>query len=44
MADFYPRLWKHGDDPRTALQAAKQAARTRGVPFRDWAGWMITGR
>jgi hypothetical protein len=43
MADFYTRLWKHGEDPRSALRAAKQAARERGVPFRDWAGWMITG-
>ncbi|MCA8941488.1 MAG: CHAT domain-containing protein, partial [Planctomycetes bacterium] len=44
MADFYTRLWKRGEDPRAALRAAKDAAKQRGVPFRDWAGWMISGR
>lgn len=44
MTDFYTRLWKHGEEPRAALRAAQRAARKRGVPFRDWAGWMITGR
>lgn len=31
-------------DPREALRAAKKAARERGAAFRDWAGWMISGR
>jgi hypothetical protein len=44
MTDFYTRIWKNGEEPRSALRAAKRAARERGVPFRDWAGWMITGR
>jgi len=44
MTDFYTRFWKNGEDPRSALRAAKRAARERGVPFRDWAGWLITGR
>jgi hypothetical protein len=44
MADFYNRLWKQGQDPRAALRGAQQAARKRGAPFRDWAGWVLTGR
>ena len=44
MADFYTRLWKQHEDPAVALRGAKQAAKRRGVPFRDWAGWMISGR
>ena len=43
MADFYTRLWKQHEDPAVALRGAKQAAKQRGVPFRDWAGWMISG-
>ena len=44
MADFYARIWKQGQDPHTALREAKLAARQRGAAFRDWAGWMISGR
>jgi CHAT domain-containing protein len=44
MTDFYTRLWQRGEEPRQALRAAQRAAREKGVPFRDWAGWMITGR
>ena len=44
MKDFYKRLWEHGDDPCTALRIAQQIAWRDQVPFRDWAGWMITGR
>ncbi|MFO1031189.1 MAG: CHAT domain-containing tetratricopeptide repeat protein [Planctomycetota bacterium] len=44
MTDFYTRLWKNGEEPRSALRAAKRAARERGAAFRDWAGWLITGR
>jgi len=44
MTDFYARLWEDREEPRRALRAAKRAARERGVAFRDWAGWMITGR
>jgi len=44
MRDFYTRVWDGKQDPREALRAAKVAARARGVAFRDWAGWMITGR
>ncbi|MCA8943089.1 MAG: CHAT domain-containing protein [Planctomycetes bacterium] len=44
MTDFYTRLWKKGEDPRTALRAAQEAARQRGAPFGDWAGWVISGR
>jgi CHAT domain-containing protein/tetratricopeptide (TPR) repeat protein len=44
MADFYRLMWEGGDDPMTALNAAKRLARERGAPFRDWAGWVLTGR
>lgn len=44
MRDFYTRLWQHGDTPRQALRAAKDAARDRRAPLRDWAGWVLTGR
>ncbi len=44
MSAFYTRLWRHGEEPRVALRAAKAAARQRGAPFRDWAGWVLTGR
>ena len=44
MTDFYGRLWKEGQAPRDALRGAKAAARARGVAFRDWAGWAISGR
>ena len=38
MTDFYTRLWKSvegWEDPRSALRAAQQAAKERGVPFQD---------
>ena len=44
MADFYRRLWKDKKDPHTALWEAKTAARKRNAPFRDWAGWVLTGK
>ncbi len=44
MAGFYGCLWKDGQGPREALRGAKAVARTRGVPFRDWAGFVISGR
>lgn len=44
MRDFYTRLWRDGADPRTALREAQLAARERRAPFRDWAGWTLTGR
>ncbi|HEX5051282.1 MAG TPA: tetratricopeptide repeat protein [Planctomycetota bacterium] len=44
MADFYARLWQQRQEPRAALQAAKRAARQRGLAFRDWAGWALSGR
>jgi CHAT domain-containing protein len=44
MRDFYTRVWDGRQDPREALRAAKVAARARGVAFRDWAGWMVSGR
>ena len=44
MADFYRRLWVDGQDPYAALWSARIAARDRGVRFRDWAGWVLTGR
>ncbi len=44
MADFYERLWKKEQDPHAALWAAKMAARKRGDAFRDWAGWVLSGR
>ena len=44
MSDFYSRMWRLGEDPRTALQKAKEAARRGGVPYGDWAGWVLTGR
>lgn len=44
IADFYTRLWQHGQDPHPALRGAKLAAKERGAPFRDWAGWVLSGR
>ncbi len=44
MTDFYSRVWKQGQDPRTALRAAKATARKRGTPYRDWGGWVLAGR
>lgn len=44
MLDFYERLWRRGDSPAQALRAAKQAARQRRAPLREWAGWVLTGR
>lgn len=44
MLDFYERLWRRGDSPVQALRAAKQAARERRAPLREWAGWVLTGR
>ena len=44
MADFYNRLWKRKQDPHLALRDAKKALREAGAPFRDWAGWVLTGR
>lgn len=44
MLDFYERLWRRGDSPAQALRAAKQAARERRAPLREWAGWVLTGR
>ena len=44
MADFYARMWRLGESPREALRAAQRSARQRGVPFGDWAGWVLTGR
>lgn len=44
MAEFYANLWDRGMDPHDALWAAKEATRRRGAPFRDWAGWILTGR
>ena len=43
MVDFYRRLWVEKKDPHDALWEARMAARKRGVPFRDWAGWVMTG-
>ncbi|MFO1031185.1 MAG: CHAT domain-containing tetratricopeptide repeat protein [Planctomycetota bacterium] len=44
MRDFYTRVWEGKQEPREALRAAKKAARARGAAFRDWAGWMVSGR
>ncbi len=44
MTDFYSRVWQQGQDPHTALRAEKVAARKRGAAFRDWGGWVLTGR
>ena len=44
MTDFYGRLWQKREDPHDALWAAKMALRAQGAPFRDWAGWVLTGR
>jgi hypothetical protein len=40
MLDFYRRLWLQKQDPHAVLWQAKAAARQRGAPFRDWAGWV----
>lgn len=44
MRDFYTQLWVRGKAPHAALAAAKDAARDRRAPMRDWAGWVLTGR
>jgi len=44
MADFYELLWRRRHEPHAALWQAKMAARARGAAFRDWAGWVLTGR
>ena len=43
MVDFYRRMWQEQQSPRNALWAAKTKARKDGMPFRDWAGWVLTG-
>ncbi len=44
MSDFYRRLWVLKQEPHRALWDAKMEARKKGAPFRDWAGWVLTGR
>jgi CHAT domain-containing protein len=44
MVDFYRRLWVQNKEPHAALWEAKTEARRKGAPFRDWAGWVLTGR
>jgi CHAT domain-containing protein len=44
MVDFYRRLWVQKKAPHVALWEAKVEARRKGAPFRDWAGWVLTGR
>jgi CHAT domain-containing protein len=44
MVDFYRRLWLEKKEPHAALWEAKMAARAKGAAFRDWAGWVLTGR
>jgi CHAT domain-containing protein len=44
MLDFYRRLWVQKKDPHQALWEAKMAAREKGAAFRDWAGWVMTGK
>jgi CHAT domain-containing protein len=44
MTGFYRHLWVEKTHPNAALWQAKMAARAKGVPFRDWAGWVLTGR
>ena len=44
MVDFYRRLWVEKKAPHAALWEAKMAARKKGAAFRDWAGWVLTGR
>ena len=44
MTDFYHRLWQQKQDPYDALRGAKLAAKKRGAAFRDWGGWVLSGR
>jgi CHAT domain-containing protein len=44
MVEFYRRLWVQEKAPHAALWEAKMAARAKGAAFRDWAGWVLTGR
>jgi CHAT domain-containing protein len=44
MVDFYRRIWVQKKEPHQALWEAKMAARAKGAAFRDWAGWVLTGR
>ncbi|MFQ5505365.1 MAG: CHAT domain-containing protein, partial [Planctomycetota bacterium] len=43
MVDFYRRMWVDKKPPRQALWEAKMKALKDGIPFRDWAGWVLTG-
>ncbi len=43
MVDFYRRLWVEEQPVAAALWNAKKAARAKGWPVRDWAGWILTG-
>jgi CHAT domain-containing protein/tetratricopeptide (TPR) repeat protein len=43
MVEFYRRLWQNKEAPHTALWNAKMTARKAERPFRQWAGWMLTG-
>jgi CHAT domain-containing protein/tetratricopeptide (TPR) repeat protein len=43
MSDFYRRLWS-GVAPQEALWLARMAARRQGSPYRDWAGFVLSGR
>jgi CHAT domain-containing protein len=43
MVDFYRCLWVEKLQPHAALWSAKIAAHRAGAPFRDWAGWILTG-
>ncbi len=44
MIDSCRRLWRKKRDPHTALLQARGAAREKGVPFGDWASWVVTGK
>ncbi|MEM7200632.1 MAG: tetratricopeptide repeat protein [Planctomycetota bacterium] len=44
MSGFYRRLWSDKMDPHRALWEAKMEARENGEPFRNWSGWLLTGR
>ena len=43
MSDFYRLMWQDGRPVHEALWGARMLARKRGAPFRDWAGWVLTG-
>lgn len=44
MTNFYRLIWRDKMGPHEALAAARSSIREKGATFRDWGGWVLTGR